>query len=111
MQLIDVTNSYARKIRRELMNTPVHFIKVFTLGNSKVVFKKKKACIKTVNRGFLQLLDPYGDQARFTKTHFDFREEMTMKNLKAKLMVAFMVGAMVVCQLISVAEASWYRFR
>ena len=41
MQLIDVTNSYARKIRRELMNTPVHFIKVFTLGNSKVVFKKK----------------------------------------------------------------------
>lgn len=37
MQLIDVTNSYARKIRRELMNTPVHFIKVFT----KVVFKKK----------------------------------------------------------------------
>ena len=42
MQLIDVTNSYARKIRRELMNTPVHFIKVFTLGNSKVVFKRKR---------------------------------------------------------------------
>lgn len=45
MQLIDVTNSYARKIRRELMNTPVHFIKVFTLGNSKVVFKKKNEII------------------------------------------------------------------
>ncbi len=41
MQLIDVTNSYARKIKRELMDTPVHFIKVFTLGNSKVVYKKK----------------------------------------------------------------------
>lgn len=47
MQLIDVTNSYARKIRRELMNTPVHFIKVFTLGNSKVVFKRKTMTLKS----------------------------------------------------------------
>ena len=41
MQLIDVTTSYAHKIRRELMDTPAHFIKVFSLGNSKVVYKKK----------------------------------------------------------------------
>lgn len=34
-----------------------------------------------------------------------------MKNLKAKLVVALMVGAMIVCQLVSVAEASWYRWR
>lgn len=47
MQLIDVTNSYARKIRCELMNTPVHFIKVFTLGNSKVVFKRKTMTLKS----------------------------------------------------------------
>jgi hypothetical protein len=39
------------------------------------------------------------------------REEIDMRNLKAKLMVALMVGAMMVCQLISVAEASWYRLR
>lgn len=41
MQLIDVTNSYSRMIQRELIASPVHFIKVYTLGNSKVVYKKK----------------------------------------------------------------------
>lgn len=41
MQLIDVTNSYAQSIRQQLLKTTVHFIKVFTLGNSKVVYRKK----------------------------------------------------------------------
>lgn len=43
MQLIDVTNSYSRMIHRELIESPAHFIKVYTLGNSKVVYKKKHA--------------------------------------------------------------------
>lgn len=34
-----------------------------------------------------------------------------MKNLKAKLIFAFLVGAAIVSQLATVAEASWYRFR
>ncbi|GEM_PF-956614 len=34
-----------------------------------------------------------------------------MKNLKAKLLVALTIGAMVVCQLVSIAEASWYSLR
>lgn len=42
MQLIDVTNSYAQSIRQQLLKTTVHFIKVFTLGNSKVVYRKKR---------------------------------------------------------------------
>lgn len=41
MQLIDVTNSYARVISQELLQSSAHFIKVYTLGNSKVVYKKK----------------------------------------------------------------------
>lgn len=41
MQLIDVTNSYAQAIRQQLLKTSAHFIKVFTLGNSKVVYRKK----------------------------------------------------------------------
>ena len=41
MNLIDVTNSYATTIRHELLHSSVHFIKVYSLGNSKVVFKKK----------------------------------------------------------------------
>lgn len=41
MQLIDVTNSFASSIRHELMYSTVHFIKVYSLGNSKVVYKKK----------------------------------------------------------------------
>ena len=42
MQLIDVTNSYARVISQELLQSSAHFIKVYTLGNSKVVYKKKR---------------------------------------------------------------------
>ena len=42
MQLIDVTNSYARTIRQQLLKTSAHFIKVFTLGNTKVVYRKKR---------------------------------------------------------------------
>ncbi|GKS80528.1 hypothetical protein LPAF129_02130 [Ligilactobacillus pabuli] len=42
MNLIDVTNSYAREISKELRVSPVHFIKVYTLGNSVVVHKKKQ---------------------------------------------------------------------
>ncbi|WP_124977746.1 DUF1827 family protein [Ligilactobacillus salitolerans] len=41
MNLIDVTNSYAREIRQELRSSSVHYIKVYTLGNSVVVHKKK----------------------------------------------------------------------
>lgn len=42
MNLIDVTNSYAREIDKELRTSPAHFIKVYTLGNSIVVHKKKE---------------------------------------------------------------------
>lgn len=42
MQLIDVTNSYAQTIRQQLLKTSAHFIKIFTLGNSKVVYRKKR---------------------------------------------------------------------
>ncbi len=34
-----------------------------------------------------------------------------MKDLKAKLIIAFLVGAAVVTQLAAVCQASWYRFR
>lgn len=47
MQLIDVTNSYSRMIQHELVKSPVHFIKVYTLGNSKVVYKKKHAFLRS----------------------------------------------------------------
>ncbi|MFT8393956.1 MAG: DUF1827 family protein [Liquorilactobacillus ghanensis] len=40
MHLIDVSNSYSRKIKHELENSATHFIKVYTLGNSRVVFKR-----------------------------------------------------------------------
>ena len=42
MQLIDVTNNYAQAIRQQWLKTSAHFIKVFTLGNSKVVYRKKR---------------------------------------------------------------------
>ena len=41
MHLVDVTASHAKDIQRELAATPAHFIKVYTLGNSRVVYKKK----------------------------------------------------------------------
>lgn len=48
MQLIDVTNSYARVISQELLQSSAHFIKVYTLGNSKVVYKKKRETAEIV---------------------------------------------------------------
>ncbi|WP_283573591.1 DUF1827 family protein [Ligilactobacillus aviarius] len=42
MQLIDVTNSYAATIRQQLLKTTAHFIKIYTLGNSRVVYRKKR---------------------------------------------------------------------
>lgn len=42
MQLIDVTSSYAESIRQQLLKTTAHFIKVYTLGNSRVVYRKKR---------------------------------------------------------------------
>lgn len=42
MQLIDVTNSYAETIRQQLLKTTAHFIKIYTLGNSRVVYRKKR---------------------------------------------------------------------
>ncbi|WP_057895315.1 DUF1827 family protein [Liquorilactobacillus oeni] len=41
MHLIDVSNSYSRRIQRELTHSDTHFIKIYTLGNTRVVFKKK----------------------------------------------------------------------
>lgn len=41
MQLIDVTNSYARTIQQQLLKTSAHFIKIYILGNSRVVYRKK----------------------------------------------------------------------
>ncbi|WP_405076558.1 DUF1827 family protein [Ligilactobacillus acidipiscis] len=43
LNLVDVTNSYAHEISKELRNSPAHFIKVYTLGNSIVVHKKKES--------------------------------------------------------------------
>lgn len=48
MQLIDVTNSYAESIRQQLIKTTAHFIKIYTLGNSRIVFRKKKSIIEIV---------------------------------------------------------------
>lgn len=42
MQLIDVTSSYAESIRQQLLKTTAHFIKIYTLGNSRVVYRKKR---------------------------------------------------------------------
>lgn len=42
MQLIDVTNSYVATIRQQLLKTTAHFIKIYTLGNSRVVYRKKR---------------------------------------------------------------------
>lgn len=41
MQLIDVTNSYAQTIQEQLLKTSAHFIKIYTLGNSQIVYRKK----------------------------------------------------------------------
>lgn len=41
MIMTDVTNSYHRFIHEELRSSNAHFIKVYSLGNSKVVYKKK----------------------------------------------------------------------
>ncbi|WP_057828379.1 DUF1827 family protein [Liquorilactobacillus cacaonum] len=40
MHLIDVSVSYSKKIRQELEHSANHFIKVYTLGNTRVVYKK-----------------------------------------------------------------------
>lgn len=42
MQLIDVTSSYAETVRQQLIKTSAHFIKIYTLGNSRIVFRKKQ---------------------------------------------------------------------
>ncbi|MCP0887927.1 DUF1827 family protein [Ligilactobacillus sp. WILCCON 0076] len=42
MILTDVTNSYSRFIHQELRDSTAHFIKVYSLGNSHVVYKKKQ---------------------------------------------------------------------
>ncbi|WP_281164361.1 DUF1827 family protein [Liquorilactobacillus sicerae] len=41
MHLVDVSNSYSRKIKRELEVSTAHFIKIYTLGNTRVVYKRK----------------------------------------------------------------------
>lgn len=40
MHLVDVTNSYADQIHRELVTTPLRFIHVYTLGNSLVTHRR-----------------------------------------------------------------------
>ncbi|MDN2453792.1 DUF1827 family protein [Lactobacillus sp. UCMA15818] len=40
MHLIDVSSSYSRKIKQELAHSINHFIKIYTLGNTRVVFRK-----------------------------------------------------------------------
>ncbi|GAJ27304.1 hypothetical protein JCM15457_2280 [Liquorilactobacillus sucicola DSM 21376 = JCM 15457] len=40
MHLIDVSNSYSRKIQRELAQSSTHFIKIYTLGRTRIVYKK-----------------------------------------------------------------------
>ena len=40
MHLVDVTNSYADQIHRELVTTPLRFIQVYTLGNSLVTHRR-----------------------------------------------------------------------
>lgn len=48
MRLIDVTNSYARIISKELLESSLHFIKIYSLGNSKVVHKQNNREIQIV---------------------------------------------------------------
>ena len=66
MQLIDVTNSYSRMIQHELVKSPVHFIKVYTLGNSKVVYKKKHAFSEIVISNKIRQITP--KEIEFVKT-------------------------------------------
>ncbi|KRN27119.1 hypothetical protein IV36_GL001171 [Liquorilactobacillus mali] len=45
---MDVSSSYSRKIKQELENSANHFIKIYTLGNTRVVFKKNVATSEIV---------------------------------------------------------------
>lgn len=38
MKLIDVTNSYAELVTKQLESTDAHFIKVYTLGKTTVIY-------------------------------------------------------------------------
>lgn len=71
MHLVDVTASHAKDIQRELAATPVHFIKIYTLGNSRVVYKKK--------HGFSEIV--ISNKLRgITDKEIDFVVEKLLKN-------------------------------
>ncbi|WP_057876900.1 DUF1827 family protein [Liquorilactobacillus aquaticus] len=42
MHLVDVSNSYSRKIQKELAQSSTHFIKIYTLGGTRIVYKKNQ---------------------------------------------------------------------
>ncbi|MDV7757332.1 DUF1827 family protein [Liquorilactobacillus mali] len=48
MHLVDVSSSYSRKIKQELESSANHFIKIYTLGNTRIVFKKNVATSEIV---------------------------------------------------------------
>ena len=50
----------------ELVKSPVHFIKVYTLGNSKVVYKKKHAFSEIVISNKIRRITP--KEIEFVKT-------------------------------------------
>lgn len=48
MRLIDVTNSYARLVQSQLNTTSATFVKVYSLGNTQVVYTESPIAIGIV---------------------------------------------------------------
>jgi len=78
MNLVDVTNSYARQISKELRLSPAHFIKVYSLGNSIVVHKKKDKTHEIVISNKLRPITD--DELDFVLEHLlgDLRNDATI---------------------------------
>ncbi len=45
MHLIDVTNTYSDLVQNQLNSTSAQYIKVYSLGNSSVVYTETDCCI------------------------------------------------------------------
>ncbi|MBD5431380.1 DUF1827 family protein [Lactobacillus agrestimuris] len=45
MHLIDVTNSYSRLVESQLNTTDVNYVKVYSLGNTSVIYTESKTAI------------------------------------------------------------------
>ncbi len=48
MKLIDVTNNYSELVMQQLENTDAYFIKVYTIGNTTVIYTEAEEHIEIV---------------------------------------------------------------